>query len=280
MILVLNGADFSEANIGQIEIPRELDDFTKAAIVASGNSSMTDEQKMALDTFFRSIGAIDGSGVFAKLKYLYMPVLANTVSYALVNYKNNSGALVPSATNWQLRNHGIVASQQDGVDDLIVNDSFDENDISIFAYNMETLYNASNVISPVMKIGNNNPGRFSVDVRTNGNGNTMYILHKDENTQVAACATESLRVSTFGGVSIYGTGDNNISFFNIDGTIRKFTGSLTDATYSELHLLSSIAFQPSNEFSSLGMIVVGSHLSDDEMLAFRTAANKFVTDFL
>ena len=56
MILVLKNADFSAKNIGQVQVTVNLHAFTEAAIQASGNTSLTAEQKSALDSLFLSMG--------------------------------------------------------------------------------------------------------------------------------------------------------------------------------------------------------------------------------
>lgn len=77
-----------------------MQQFTLNAITASGNSVMTDDQKWALNHFFYQIGAIDNSGIYAKLECLYMPLICNqNLSKALVDYtgKHNIGSANASA---------------------------------------------------------------------------------------------------------------------------------------------------------------------------------------
>lgn len=106
MIIVLSTADFSANNIGQISVPRELTAFTKNAIKVSGNTSMTEEQKLALDDFFINIGASDNSGIFSKLEVLILPMICTDVTKAFTNFKDNS--VIPlSSTSFKLQNHGL-----------------------------------------------------------------------------------------------------------------------------------------------------------------------------
>lgn len=89
-----------------------MQQFTLDAITESGNSVMTDDQKWALNHFFYQIGAIDNSGIYAKLECLYMPLICNqNLNKALVDYtgKHNIGA----ANNCVFNGNGIKS--YDGV---------------------------------------------------------------------------------------------------------------------------------------------------------------------
>ena len=59
-----------------LPILETMQQFTLDAIVASGNSSMTDAQKWALNHFFYEIGAINESSIWEKVNLLLMPMLA------------------------------------------------------------------------------------------------------------------------------------------------------------------------------------------------------------
>ena len=118
MILVLEGADFSQNNLGQVEVTTILDDFTKAAIAASGNSNMTDIQKANLNTFFKRLGAFGGVGtIWNKLTYLWLPMIAGDLAHSLVNYKDNTVSATPNGSDWTLQNKGIkaIGTPADGI---------------------------------------------------------------------------------------------------------------------------------------------------------------------
>lgn len=120
MIFVLSTADFSANNIGQIPVPRELTAFTKNAIKASGNTSMTEEQKLALDDFFINIGAPNNSGIFSKLEVLILPMICTDVTKAFTNFKDNS--VIPlSSTSFTLQNNGIKSINDSIIPGFTVN---------------------------------------------------------------------------------------------------------------------------------------------------------------
>ena len=93
----------------------DIDDFTKAAILASGNDSMTEAQKWALDTYFDSIGALNNSGAWTKIKALYIPAILTDRTKIFVNYKDIQ-ATPGYHSRQQLSNGGAYASVQQIVD--------------------------------------------------------------------------------------------------------------------------------------------------------------------
>ena len=83
----------------------DISDFTKAAIIASGNSSMDDAQKWALDSYFESIGAIDNGTIWQKIKAIYIPLILTDRTKIFINYKDTSAEAGKHA-NQQLLNGG------------------------------------------------------------------------------------------------------------------------------------------------------------------------------
>lgn len=131
MIIKVNGADFSENNLGQVIVTTELDDFTKAAIVASGNNSLTETQKAALNELFLAMGVDGSNNVMSKIHRLYLPMIAGDVSHALINYKDLSFTNDKSdldSTKWTLRSHGIVGTASGQNINLTESDVIMQND--------------------------------------------------------------------------------------------------------------------------------------------------------
>lgn len=113
MVIKLNGADFSQNNIGQIPVSINLHEYTEAAILASGNTNLTRLQKSALNSLFLAMGVDGSNNIMSKMRKLYIPMIADDVSNALINYATNSFTkeLTPNSTNWELRNHGIAQKE-------------------------------------------------------------------------------------------------------------------------------------------------------------------------
>lgn len=110
MIIKINGADFSQNNLGKVVVTTELDPFTKAAIAASGNNSLTLQQKVMLNELFLKMGVDGSNNVMSKIHRLYLPIIAGDVSHALINYKDSSfvNDMVLDSSHWTLRSNGLV----------------------------------------------------------------------------------------------------------------------------------------------------------------------------
>lgn len=102
-------------NNPDLPVLETMQQFTLDAIAASGNSSMTDAQKWALNHFFYQIGAIDNSGIFNKLYYLYMPIICNqNLEKAFVDYKgSNSKGASALASGTAFSGNGVVSGGSD-----------------------------------------------------------------------------------------------------------------------------------------------------------------------
>ena len=100
-------------NNPDLPVLETMQQFTLDAIAASGNASMTVDQKLALNHFFYRIGAIDNSGIYSKLGGLFLPLICGDVlAKALVDYKgtNIEGREDISSKNAKFQHHGIVKS--------------------------------------------------------------------------------------------------------------------------------------------------------------------------
>lgn len=104
-------AEVSNPNLPVLETMQQ---FTLDAITASGNSSMTDAQKWALNHFFYQIGAIGNSGIYTKLGGLYLPLICGGVlAKALVDYKGTNSRDI-SDKNVKFQSNGLVKSDPSG----------------------------------------------------------------------------------------------------------------------------------------------------------------------
>ena len=110
MIIKINGADFSQNNLGKVVVTTELNPFTKAAITASGNDSLTLTQKVMLNDLFLKMGVDGSNNVMSKIHRLYLPIIAGDVSHALINYKDTNfvNDKVLDSSHWTLRSNGLV----------------------------------------------------------------------------------------------------------------------------------------------------------------------------
>ena len=117
MIVVLKDADFSANNIEKVNVDA-INEFTLAAITASGNDTMTDNQISALNAFFKTIGAwsTEENTIFSRMNVIYLPIIAKDVAHSMINYVDNTipktsgGVDVTPGGTAVIRSHGLVAT--------------------------------------------------------------------------------------------------------------------------------------------------------------------------
>lgn len=104
-----------ESSNPNLPVLEAMQQFTLDAITASGNVSMTDAQKWALNHFFYQIGAIDNNGIYAKLGGLYMPLICGDVlAKAMVDYKGVESEDI-STKDVKFQSHGLVKNNPSAI---------------------------------------------------------------------------------------------------------------------------------------------------------------------
>lgn len=151
-----------------LPIFEEMQQFTLDAITASGNSSMTDDQKWTLNHFFYAVGAINNPTLWAKVKYLAIPMICNdNDAKALRDYKNNSEIGSFKGGTWS--NHGVMKA---GVTVLSTAFTGSNNDATvIFAIMGEGFVNNTNTQFVIDK---NTSDRHFLYVAKSSNQNVYY----------------------------------------------------------------------------------------------------------
>lgn len=105
MIIVLNDADFSAKNIGQIELPIVIDPEVEAVLAHYGRS-FTISQKAQFQLFYKGLKR---DGIYDKLTNLYLPILSNTVNEAMFNIKaDRMDASNVSNSNYKVENGALM----------------------------------------------------------------------------------------------------------------------------------------------------------------------------
>lgn len=296
MILVLKSADFSANNLGQVEVTTELNPFTLAAIAASGNTSLTDVQKSALDTFFKKVGAFgSASDIWSKLQKVFLPILAGAVGKAAYNYAASEYDAEPTGTSWQLRNKGIVGTLSSmptsGADCLM------ESNITSFLPKVNNLSSLFMVMEEPVSgntsrawavQGDSGTNRFSLAITRTGAGSANLILDAvspsgsiayDVAGGVAANAVKRLV-----GISISGGGTDEIDVIAYDGLHRLRTNALvnsfgtTDTKVSYAPFSNNSWQGISKDGASVGMVFIGTALTSDEMTTLKNAADTLAVE--
>lgn len=77
-------------NNPNLPILETMQQITLDAIALSGNNTMTDEQKYALNHFYHQLGAISNSSLWQKIQGIILPFLANDAAHSVAEYKSNT----------------------------------------------------------------------------------------------------------------------------------------------------------------------------------------------
>ena len=291
MIIVLKNADFSANNIGRVEIKKDINPFTLAAITASGNSSMTNEQKSALDTFFGNIGAFGGaSDIWSKLDRVYIPFLSTELSKSCVNYKTNIVDKYLSADRYVLRNKGItgVAESPSRYTETAIDEdvAIDTRNLSVFGMLMESDVSLVQPSFFAHYNGNSNLNRWYATFSPAGNGAILMILQGIKPSGSANYGLGESYPTSYKlmGINIrasndivYLKEDNLYSITNANSFIEG-TGKDTPSKSLAIFTDSNMTAMSSNA-PSIGMMFLGKGLTDAELLELKSASESLVEFF-
>lgn len=296
MILVLKGADFSANNLGQVEITTELNEFTKAAIVASGNTSMSEEQKSALDTFFRNIGAFGGSSeIFSKIERMYIPFICGGISFAGHDFAEKNSGVTLSAEAYALRNKGITGALESPTANcpkipMLVS----KRDFSFFLMTTEQIDNNNQGVQVFFSYnGNSGANRFYAQMTSPGGGNVINIRLDHLNPSSTNLIANVMQLNSDYSTRNYGllagfslTGNNQVKFITLDERIESVTYPNWENIGDDTEITNANVFGAANakalssKSKSIGMFLLGSGLSEDEMVSLKKAADKLASYFV
>lgn len=293
MIIRLSRADFSANNIGKYEFPKELSKFTLNAIAASGKV-MTDEQKYALEDFFTSIGAIDNSGIWAKLDKVYIPFIGADVTKGLVNYKDNNLDNTLNADNLTLVNGGVkVKGSSDltpsDANNIVDNYVWNWDSKSVFMLNTEPLIidgSKKSIIQLSIYTGNvsNKWQGFKI---VNTNTNVINFNIDQSNTNLIGSPNNFIENSTIVTrpqlIGASSNGSNVICMLG-NGITKTFAVVASYQADSNPHTLypfgTSINGKLSTTMKACGALILGDYLTEEEMKSLQidveTLYSKFV----
>lgn len=182
-------------NNPDLPVLETMQQFTLNAIAASGNSSMTDAQKWALNRFFHQIGAISNNETWQKVKCLIIPMICGD---------NKATVYTDYTTNT------VHASSYKG-DDGFVNHGFTklENDMPyVFGTNVFT-GNSNNLSAVYVTMATGIPtddgsvGNFIVDKNTSDRRNLIIKKSSAGNYFVGGNIIPNLMTNNYSGDNIY-----------------------------------------------------------------------------
>lgn len=290
MIFVLKGADFSANNLGQVELTTEINKFTEGIILKSGNTSMTRQQKSALDSFFRAIGAFgDSSNIWSKIDMLVMPLICTDLEHASVDYTGKHTITRLTESGYALRNHGITGVSDSPTNNSAVVDNvlLKKGDFSLFTMLTEDFTEAAQT-SPyiVAYIGNSNNNRLYCSyVVSSVSGSAFRIDHIVPSDTSVICNLDKVPVSkgSLQGLSVDSTGTVHYILNDVIATTPypNYNAIGVDTTPVNAYLYGSPTGKaPITSDKAVGMTIYAKHLSDTEMTTLYNAANKLASYFL
>lgn len=248
-----------------------MQQFTLNAIAASGNNNMTDSQKWALNKFFVSIGAPDNSGVFAKTKGLFLPLICNdNIVKAMYDYKNNALYSVNAGVSFD-SNHGLIADSS-STTNIFGNTTFSfdngRSDDLYLAIGIMSLNESTNFTYFKTKVGSSsyidNTFIKSGTQYTNKWRTQKALQSNLQATCIGVVGTKDTN-KDYRGYFITETENITVNLINIENPAEDTTGT--------------VGVIPSASVPSLGVYAVGTSLTDDECAVLATAIGKLVAAF-
>lgn len=280
MIIKLTDADFSAKNLGQVSVKSSVSTFTKAAIAASGNTELSLDKQFSLDDFFVKIGAVDNSGIFTKIRHLYIPMLALSVEKALVDYANGNEFVGISSDGWGIRDNGLGAVTDMAVSSIMVNSdkTYDTSNLSIVVAVSDFPVYGNDLNILCLSTGKKD-SRLSLKIAS-GSDNATY-----RPAFMYASGTETFAGHQIGETNkwrstVASLGDNvKFLFPSGDTTTKEWTdGGPVENSATGLRLLCNLAGTGTwtNTMGSLRFLAIGEELSADEMESIKTSVDELI----
>lgn len=275
MILILKDADFSANNLGKVELPREVSNFTLSALAASGNKSLTGEKVLALDTFFSNIGAISNSGIWPKLKLFTLPLIAGSLDKALVNYKDNSVIYSVDGAYWELVN-GVLSRKATGEEDKVL---LLQNNVLDMANSSFGVYDANGMYDNSSHYGLQATGTNQQAISLNGTGGNQinYVFYYSPAQNKRTIAIDYTRDFSGGHVRMAVINSQEVFAVKIDNNIVRETRPADADSYqdgaTELKLGYGSKTYVGCKFSAM---FYGSALTEGEAVLLKTEIEKLV----
>ena len=266
--IIIKKADFSSVSIGHVDIPRELSKDTLAWIALSGNTTMTNEQKYALDDF---ITTLKTSSVYNKIDKMHLPLLASDKTHALVDYKNKKDDAIQALLDvYTFRNHGIL-SETDVANTPKIDPDYQRSisDISLYCFATEGMSEVNvGTLDYFNSVGGDHAN--SVELVTYQDYNNVQIRCNinGANNRIINDTTAAKFSPGFFGFSING---DTIMYMKRDGSVVSTSaGDYTDAVRTGYSLF-GLNKKSGVQHSATGAFIVGSALTNEEVTLLRNA---------
>jgi hypothetical protein len=293
--LVINGADFSALKIDKVSIPRELNTTTLAWITASGNDSLTEAQKTALDDLVLALKANNNS-LMSKIKRLWLPMIAGSKATSLYEYKNgvNSASSFDATQLTRFDNVGFVGGQgiypiAGSIQALVVDATFEGNTKNISFFSLNALAYDPTLSNTALGIGcpsNVGGGQFAFDVyiQSVGQSRIPRFIYPNIGTDTINRYLDNqgnrfaplLRgvVSNSEGVKFFASGAKFVQ-----SSVATDVHSVTESQFTGLSILRGVAsyFYTNGDTPIAMYIVADGTITEDEANTLKGASEALLT---
>lgn len=240
-----------------------MQQFTLDAIIKSGNESLTDSQKWALNHFFYQVGAIGNTGIWSKIRTIFIPIIGATKNNIVLDYKND-GVSINSSSQTMVDQGGALEVASGSA-------------IFSTTYPNLTATLKGSAFCAVAAVGSSMDSNTDVGVKTGAIRRTASIAssvlcckYEDGTTTATKRFSESSATAILGNfgsdvIKGYAVKDGNIiettaaAYGNYEGVVS----SVTNGAYT-IQCKAGVKYGLLTEFSS--------ELTDDEAKAFLNAS--------
>lgn len=275
--------DFNDSNLPILEVMQQ---FTLDAITASGNSSMTDAQKWALNHLFYTLGKFDDSenSIWNKISYIFLPIISTSVDHSCIDYVNNANRGDASYySELELVDKGLkVAENGSGIYSVFVkNVDTNVRPVNISIFRSVSSVNSNGLIKHVGREGNT--GRYVVSsfgIGQDGRQNFYAMLTGQSSSAIDTRATAGIiqNLNCSGAetalVNGYVVTDNNDI---IQSTCVFDSNNYTPVSVIDKHV---ITLEKGDNVSSVQMMIVAECLSSATARSIVDAMNKLRNAFM
>lgn len=182
-------------NNPDLPILETMQQFTLNAIAASGNSSMTDAQKWALNRFFHQIGAIGNSETWQKVKCLIIPMICgDNKATVYTDYTTNTVHASSYSGDDGFVNHGF-RKQENGAPYVFGTNMFTGHSNNLSAVYVTMATGIPEVNGPV--------GNFIVDKNMSDRKNLIIKKSSADNYFVGGDIIPNLMTNNYSGDNVY-----------------------------------------------------------------------------
>lgn len=276
MIIKLTGANFSQNNIGKIEFAPTLNTET-LNILSNYSRELSEEQQFAFQDYLLGL---KNNNLWSSIKNLYLPLLAGKVGESFFNVKTNIIDCTPNSSDYTITsNNGLKCTTEIGNSpSSIVTFPYtgSQNNLHCLFYNTSILAENQDIIDG---FADNNAKWITLTTGgLNGSGRVGFV--KTNNNKNVKFIGQSLLLNnspTFQGWTQRTDGN---AYINAEGVTTGTSPIDTDQTYTNLPIKPFLRFNNTMNTGGsveLGIISMGSSLTDEQMVTYKNLTDTFIS---